>query len=297
VGEPPYAPPFAFRHGHSERCDFNRPRPNARTRAAAPVVAVNFPHSGLFSICFLSKNVFPEPAAPVTNKNCDASCGFASVTGRPLKNAAGATGVFIDTRGTLAFFKVSASAVTALAELQRRLQVGRRLSPGNSTVRIALFCLLLGALLHSSSAQTVVGLPQVGNGNPTPASSQMLIDATQFVNGSDMCAKISLACAQLGTSNYPLGATIDARELRRVVIAFPHFGQTAAVIAPCGNYPFSEYHFVLSRMATLPYSSMGMARSGAPSLLKSPEAIEYPPLNLMVSFRCIASPNVPSPLP
>jgi hypothetical protein len=39
----------------------------------------------------------------------------------------------------------------------------------------------------------------------------MLIDATQFVNGSDMCAKISLACAQLGTTNYPLGATIDAR--------------------------------------------------------------------------------------
>jgi hypothetical protein len=36
-------------------------------------------------------------------------------------------------------------------------------------------------------------------------------------------------------------------------------------------------HLVLSRMATLPYSSMGMARSGALSLLKSPEAMENPP--------------------
>lgn len=40
---------------------------------------------------------------------------------------------------------------------------------------------------------------------------------------------------------------------------------------------FLNVHWVLSRMATLPSYSMGMARSGAPSWLKSPEAIEYPP--------------------
>ena len=71
-------------------------------------------------------------------------------------------------------------------------------------------CLLLGALCVASSAQTVTGLPQVGNGTATPSSSQMLIDATQF-NGLDMCAKIIAACGQLGATNYPLGATIDAR--------------------------------------------------------------------------------------
>ena len=36
-------------------------------------------------------------------------------------------------------------------------------------------------------------------------------------------------------------------------------------------------HWLLSRMATLPLSSIGMARSGAPSWLKSPAAIEKPP--------------------
>ena len=42
-------------------------------------------------------------------------------------------------------------------------------------------------------------------------------------------------------------------------------------------------HFSLSRMATLPYCSMGMARSGALSGLKSPVAKEKPPWKLMVS--------------
>ena len=39
----------------------------------------------------------------------------------------------------------------------------------------------------------------------------MLIDATEFIAGTDMCGAIAAACAQLGTTNYPLGATIDAR--------------------------------------------------------------------------------------
>jgi hypothetical protein len=39
----------------------------------------------------------------------------------------------------------------------------------------------------------------------------MLIDATQFSAAGDMCAQIIAACQQLGTSNYPNGATIDAR--------------------------------------------------------------------------------------
>jgi hypothetical protein len=71
-------------------------------------------------------------------------------------------------------------------------------------------CLLLGTLCVDSSAQTVTGLPQVGNGTTTPSSSQMLIDATQFAGG-DMCAKIAAACAALHSTGYPNGATIDAR--------------------------------------------------------------------------------------
>jgi hypothetical protein len=47
------------------------------------------------------------------------------------------------------------------------------------------------------------------SGNPTP--SQMLIDATKFPLAGDMCAQIAAACAKLGTSGYPAGATIDAR--------------------------------------------------------------------------------------
>ena len=59
----------------------------------------------------------------------------------------------------------------------------------------------------------VQGLPTVGNsGSSNAAASQMSIDATQFgAVGDDMCKKISLACATLGTTNYPKGATIDAR--------------------------------------------------------------------------------------
>jgi len=54
----------------------------------------------------------------------------------------------------------------------------------------------------------------VGDSTSTvAAASRMSIDATQFVSGADMCAKIALACAKLGASmpNYPNGATIDAR--------------------------------------------------------------------------------------
>ena len=40
----------------------------------------------------------------------------------------------------------------------------------------------------------------------------------------------------------------------------------------------SSYYLVLSIMATLPYSSMGMATSGALlPVMKSPEAMEKPP--------------------
>src|SRR5579863_958743 len=93
-----------------------------------------------------------------------------------------------------------------------RLQVSLRQPLNNTTIRSALCCVLLAALWAPFSAQTTItGLPQVGNGTSTPSSSQMLIDATQFVSGIDMCANIALACAQVGTTGYPLGATIDAR--------------------------------------------------------------------------------------
>ena len=42
-------------------------------------------------------------------------------------------------------------------------------------------------------------------------------------------------------------------------------------------------HFAFSKMATLPLIWMGMARSGALSLLKSPAAMEKPPWKLMAS--------------
>jgi len=81
-----------------------------------------------------------------------------------------------------------------------------------AVVRASVPCLILGMLLDASSAQNTKGLPVVGNGSSSPTNSQMLIDATQFGSSTDdMCAKIALACAQLGTTNYPLGATIDAR--------------------------------------------------------------------------------------
>ena len=56
-------------------------------------------------------------------------------------------------------------------------------------------------------------------------------------------------------------------------------------------------YLVLSRMATLPYSSMGMARSGAWSLLKSPEAMEKPPWWSMAVVISMPGPNFPLPLP
>ena len=91
-----------------------------------------------------------------------------------------------------------------------RLQVRRSLHIGNPVVGLNRFCLLLAILSGSSSAQNVKGLPVVGAGG-TQASSQMLIDATQFASGTDMCSAVIAACQKLGTTNYPLGATIDAR--------------------------------------------------------------------------------------
>jgi hypothetical protein len=89
------------------------------------------------------------------------------------------------------------------------LQVGYPYHCVVQSSRLAPFCLLLGILCGASSAQTVQGLPAVGNGT-TQSSSQMLIDATAFPS-TDMCGSIALACAQLGKTNYPLGANIDAR--------------------------------------------------------------------------------------
>lgn len=73
---------------------------------------------------------------------------------------------------------------------------------------------LLWTLVDIAHAQTYVrGLPTVGSSTPTAAPSQMSIDATQFFvpNQVDMCGAIKAACAKLGTTGYPLGATIDAR--------------------------------------------------------------------------------------
>ena len=65
-------------------------------------------------------------------------------------------------------------------------------------------------------AQTYTpGLATVGS--PTPSNavpSKMLIDATQFIAGTDMCGAIKAACGQLTNvvgAAYPAGATIDAR--------------------------------------------------------------------------------------
>jgi hypothetical protein len=91
------------------------------------------------------------------------------------------------------------------------LQFDRPLSLACAIVRLALFCALLGGLHNASSAQNVQGLPAVGSGTGQK-SSQMFIDATQFgLVTDDMCTKIADACGKLGTANYPLGATIDAR--------------------------------------------------------------------------------------
>ena len=91
-----------------------------------------------------------------------------------------------------------------------RLQACRLLSLSSSVVRVALFYVLVGSLYNACSAQNVEGLPAVGNGT-SQFSSQMLIDATAFSAAGDMCAAITAACAQVGTTGYPLGATIDAR--------------------------------------------------------------------------------------
>jgi|SRR5579863_8262846 len=92
------------------------------------------------------------------------------------------------------------------------VQISAHPSPSVST-RLALFCVLLGTFCLVTRAQTYTqGLPTVGNNTPIAAPSQVFIDATQFgTSADDMCAKIADACAKLGTANYPLGATIDAR--------------------------------------------------------------------------------------
>ena len=74
-------------------------------------------------------------------------------------------------------------------------------------------CPVLATMSAIALAQTYTqGLPTVGNnGMPsTAAPSKMLMDATLFPD-TDMCASIADACAKLGTTNYPKGATIDAR--------------------------------------------------------------------------------------
>jgi len=141
-----------------------------------------------------------------------------------------------------------------------RSQVRCSLSLSKAGVHLALLCPLIGILCLPSLAQYNTGLPTVGK-TGSPTDSQTLIDAKQFLSGScNIGGLLKVDTPHLGGGG---------------VIAFPHFAQTATVVAPCGNYPFSEYHFVLSRMATLPYSSMGMARSGALLLvMKLPVAME-----------------------
>ncbi|MGA8492311.1 MAG: hypothetical protein WB711_17930 [Terriglobales bacterium] len=56
---------------------------------------------------------------------------------------------------------------------------------------------------------TTQGEPAVGNSTQL-TTSQAHLDATLF-SGADMCASIAAACAALGTTSYPAGATIDAR--------------------------------------------------------------------------------------
>jgi hypothetical protein len=89
----------------------------------------------------------------------------------------------------------------------------RLIFPATVPFWVVLSGLLLGLLSRPSAAQNTKGLAVVGNGSSSPTNSQMLIDATQFFvpNQVDMCGAIALACARLGTTNYPLGATIDAR--------------------------------------------------------------------------------------
>ena len=93
-----------------------------------------------------------------------------------------------------------------------RSQVRLSLSLGKAVVQPALLCPLIGILCSLSSAQYTTGLPTVGNAG-SPKDSQTLIDAKQFFGGTvtDMCGAVAAACATLGTTNYPLGATIDAR--------------------------------------------------------------------------------------
>jgi hypothetical protein len=98
-----------------------------------------------------------------------------------------------------------------MINLVNRLQACCPLSVGNAVVRLATFCLLLGGLCGHSLAQNTQGLPAVGTGAPPQASSQMFIDATQFISGTDMCGAIAAACGQLGATGFPSGATIDAR--------------------------------------------------------------------------------------
>ncbi len=95
---------------------------------------------------------------------------------------------------------------------------GRTLSrspQSNRTVQNLLLLLSLMSLLpvlgSTALAQTgyLQGQPVVGNTtNNGPAASGATIDATLFTTGSDMCAKVALACQ---SSNTPVPTTVDAR--------------------------------------------------------------------------------------
>ena len=93
-----------------------------------------------------------------------------------------------------------------------RSQVRRSLTLSKAGVQLALLCPLIGILCLPSSAQYNTGLPTVGK-TGSPTDSQTLIDAKQFLISpvTDMCGAIKAACALLGSTGYPAGATIDAR--------------------------------------------------------------------------------------
>jgi len=83
------------------------------------------------------------------------------------------------------------------------------------TLFVLFYASLLVAAAPGTEAQYLPGLTTVGSNQstPGPTPSKMSIDASQFFvqANSDFCGAVALACAELGQSGYPFGATIDAR--------------------------------------------------------------------------------------
>jgi len=158
-----------------------------------------------------------------------------------------------------------------------KLPASRALLLVNATARLALFCALLGTICSIAAAQTYTqGLPTVGNSTPTAAPSQMFIDATQS-NGTDMCAKIANACAQLGFStSYPIGATIDARGFignqvcaagNITTMLFKCVPQGSSTGATSGKLLLGEVNLYADGPTLNPYYTDGSSKIGTPALI------------------------------